>query len=179
MAATPETLLKLQAEAVNVSNTAVAKAIEGVQKLAEFNMATAKAAVEESTSRIQALLTAKDPKALSELLSRFAQPETEKATAYAKGVYEITSQTSADLSALFEKQIADSQSQVFAAIDAFAKNAPAGSEGVVSLLKSMATSASAAYEQAGSASKKFFETAQSNLAGMTKTVPAATKATRR
>lgn len=164
MIKTPDELMKLNASAVKASADAAAKALEGIEKLAELNLGATKASIEEASARVKALLGAKDAKALADLLSAYAQPAPEAAAAYAKNVYEISSKTGADLGAMFEKQIAETNAQLFGAVDALAKSAPAGTEGAVSFLKQSLTAASSTYEQMNKATKQLFELMESNFA---------------
>ena len=58
-----------------------------------------------------------------------------------------------------------------------AKNAPAGSEGIVTLVKSAMTAANSAYDQVNKATKQAVEVAEANIAAAAKsTRPAARKA---
>lgn len=164
MIKTPDDLMKLNASAVKASAEAAAKTLEGIEKLAELNLGAAKASLEEASARVKAMLAAKDAKSLADLFTSYAQPAPDAATAYAKNVYEISSKTGADLSAMFEKQIADANQQLFAAVDALGKSAPAGTEGAVSFLKQSLTAASSTYEQMNKATKQLFEIVEANFA---------------
>lgn len=168
MMTTPENLMKMHAEAVKASGAAANKTLEGFQKLAALNLQTAKATLEESSEQIRALLAAKDAKALTELVTSFAQPAPEKFTAYAKAVYAITREANSDLTAMVEKQIADSNRQLAEAVEALAKNAPAGSEGTVNFIRQALAAAQAAYEQVNTATRQFVQMAEANVEGAAK-----------
>jgi phasin family protein len=168
MVKTPEDLMKLQADAFKASSEAANKTLEGFRKLAELNMQTAQAALEQSSEQVKALLAVKDAKTLTELVTSFAKPSPEKFTAYAKAVYAISSETGSDLAAMIEKQVAASNQQLAAAIEAMAKNAPPGAEGAVNFIKQAMGAASAAYEQVNSATKQFVDVAEANLGKATK-----------
>ncbi len=156
---TPEDFLKLQTEALRMSTAAAAKTMEGFQKLATLNMQTAKASLDQANEQIRALLAVRDAKTLTELVTSYTKPSPEKFTAYAKAVYAISSETSTELRALVEKQIADSNAQLVEAIENLAKNAPPGSEGAFAFVRQSLTAANKAYEQVNTATKKFVETA--------------------
>ncbi|MCP5267256.1 MAG: phasin family protein [Burkholderiaceae bacterium] len=161
-------LIKLHAENVKATSAAAARALEGFEKLAELNMQAARSTIEEASERIKAMLGAKDPKALGELVAEYAKPAPEAATSYAKNVYEISSKTAADLTSMVEKQIADANKQLFATVDEMSKSAPAGSESAISFLKQSLTAASSAYEQVNKANKQIFDMVESNFAAATK-----------
>jgi cell division septum initiation protein DivIVA len=100
------------------------------------------------------------------------QPATDKVTAYYKHVYEIANDTGTELAKLFEKQFAESNKQLYAAIDALAKNAPAGTEGVVTLVKQAVSAANSAFDQVSKATKQAVEVAEANMAAAAKTTAA-------
>ena len=73
--------------------------------------------------------------------------------------------------------MAEGQKQFTASIDAMAKSAPAGSEGVVTLMKSAVSAANTAFDQVQKATKQAVEAAEANLTAATKaTRPASRKA---
>ena len=166
MFANVEDLVKVQQEMLNATNNVAATAFEAAKKLAELNMQTARAGFEESAAQMQALMSAKDPKALTDLVSQMsaqlANPGSGKAATYAKKVYEISSQTGAELSALIEKQVAATQKQLLVAVDALAKNAPAGSDSVVNLLKQGVVNLNSAYDQIAQGTKQLVDLMESN-----------------
>ena len=103
-----------------------------------------------------------------------AQPAADKASAYAKHVYEIASETGAEISRIIEKQFSEGNRQLTAAIEAMARNAPVGSEGVVTLVKSAVTAANSAFDQVNKATRQVVEMTEANVAN----VANATNATR-
>ncbi len=121
-------LMKAQAEAFKTTNSVATTAFDGARKLLELNVQAARAGMEESSAQLKALLAARDVSALNTLLadlfSQFSRPEGNKAAAYVKDVYDIAQQTHSQVAELIEKQVASSQQQLLAAVDALAKNAP-------------------------------------------------------
>jgi phasin family protein len=177
MFTTPEQLAQLQKSTFDTFQAVALKSFEGFEKLAELNLQAVKASVAESNEQLKTVLAVKDVKALSDLAAVNAQPNTEKATAYAKHVYEIANDTGTEIAKLIEKQFAESNKQLSAAIEALTKNAPAGSEGVVTFVKSAVTAANSAFDQVSKATKQVVEVAEANLAAATKTArPAGKKA---
>jgi phasin family protein len=177
MISTPEQFVQLPKSALDSFQAAALASMEGIEKLAELNMQAARASIDESTEVVKSLIEAKDVKAFADLASTGAQPAAEKFAAYAKHVFEITSATNAELVKLVEKQFADSNKQLYSAIDAMAKNAPAGSEGVVNMVKQAVSSANTAFDQVSKATKQVVELAEANMAAAAKSSPvrAATK----
>jgi phasin family protein len=167
-----EDLMKAQADAFKASNTVATTAFEGARKLLELNVQAAKAGMEESNAQLKALMAAKDVKALNDMLTdlftQFSKPDSSKAIAYVKQVYDITSATGNEVTALIDKQVSTSQKQLLESVDTLAKNAPSGAEGAVNALRQSVVTANAAYEQVNVATKQLLEMIEANFAGATK-----------
>lgn len=169
MFTTPEQMVAMHKAMVESLQAVAMKSVEGFEKLAELNMAAARSSMEEGSEQVKALFAVRDAKALSDLAMFGAQPAADKASAYAKHVYEITSKTSGDIAQIVEKQLSEGNRQLFSAIDSMAKNAPAGSEGVVSFMKSAVSAANTAYDQVNNATKRVVEMAEANMTAVAKT----------
>jgi phasin family protein len=133
-------------------------------RLAALNLNTARAMIEDSASAIGALLAAKDPQALVALQTTLAKPAVERAMTYSRSVYEILSQSSTGLTQLVEGQAAEIKKTFSAAIDQSLKNAPAGSEAVVTAVKSAMAAADSAFDNMTKAAKQATETMEANVA---------------
>lgn len=172
MVTTPEQFLQVQKAALEVFHSATIASIEGFEKLAALNVQAAKASIDESTDALKSMVEVKDAKQLADMATGSVQPATDKVTAYYKHVYEIANDTGTELAKLFEKQFAESNKQLYAAIDALAKNAPAGTEGVVTLVKQAVSAANSAFDQVSKATKQAVEVAEANMAAAAKTTAA-------
>ena len=91
------------------------------------------------------------------------QPLAEKAAAYSRHLYDIASGTSAEFTKTFEAKVAESQAQFTALVDNAAKNAPAGSETAVAMMKSAVAAANNAFESVQKAVKQASDMAESNF----------------
>jgi phasin family protein len=169
MYTTPDQMVAMHKAALESFQAVAAKSFEALEKLAELNLAATKSTMEESAEQMKALLEVKDVKTLADFAAGSAQPAADKMTAYTKHVYEITSDTGTEIAKLVEKQFADSNRQLHAAIDAMAKNAPAGSEGMVTFMKSAVSAANTAYDQVNKATKQVVEMAEANMVAASKT----------
>ena len=162
-------LMKAQADAFKASNTVASTAFDGAKRLLELNVQAARAGMEESNAQLKALMAAKDVKTLNEMLTdlftQFSKPDSSKAVAYVKQVYDISTATGSEVSNLIEKQVAASQKQLLEAVDTLAKSAPAGSEGAVNALRQSVITANAAYEQVNVASRQVLDMIEANIAG--------------
>jgi phasin family protein len=179
MLTNPEQVVAMHKAMIESLQAVTLRSVEGFEKLAELNMAAAKSTMEESAEQVKALLEVKDPKAFADFAMGSAQPAGDKATAYAKHVYEITSETTGDIARIVEKQFAEGNKQLFASIDAMAKNAPAGSEGMVSFVKSAVSAANTAFDQVNNATKRVVELTEANMAAAAKTANGAARGTKK
>jgi phasin family protein len=139
------------------------KAFEGVEKLVDLNLGVVKATLEESNAKTKQLLGAKDTQEFFSMSAAQGQPSAEKAIAYARHIGSIASTTQSEIIKTAEAQIAETNRKISALIDDVSKNAPAGSESVVAMLKSLIGNANAGYEQLTKATKQAVEALETNL----------------
>lgn len=154
------------------------KAFEGMEKIVELNMTASKAALSEVAGHTQTVLSVKDVQELIALQSGLLQPLAEKAAAYSRHLYDIANSTGAEFTKAVEGQATDAQSKFAALVDNAAKNAPAGSEAAVAILKSSVTAANNAMESVQKAVKQATEVAEANFNAVATTAtkaPAASK----
>lgn len=152
------------------------KAFEGVEKLVELNMQVAKAALGEAAENTKAVLAVKDAQELLALQAAMLQPSAEKAAAYSRHVYDIAAATNAEVSKTAEAQFAELQKKFMNAVDTAVKNAPAGTENAVTLVKSAITAANNAYESVHKAAKQAADMAEANFNAVTTTAMKASQA---
>jgi phasin family protein len=152
------------------------KAFEGVEKLVELNVQATKAALAETANHTQAVLGVKDAQELLALQAGLVQPLAEKTAAYSRHLYDIASAAGADLGKTFEGQAADAQKKFVGLVDNAAKNAPAGSETAVAVLKSAVAAANNAFESVQKAVKQAGDIAEANFNTVAASAVNATKA---
>lgn len=151
------------------------KAFEGVEKLVELNLQATKAALNESANSTQALLSVKDAQELLTLQASLMQPLAEKTLAYSRHLYDIASGTGAEFGKAAEAQATDTQKKFMSVVDSAAKNAPAGSESAVAVMKSAVSAATSAMESVQKAVKQATEMAEANFNTVTTQAVNATK----
>ncbi len=155
----------VQAEQARVLSAAATRAIEGFQKLAELNLETARASMEATGEQIRELLAARDIKTLTELVASYSKPRPEAFKAYAQAVYSISRETGAELAEIVDKQVSESQRQLYAAIEELASKAPAGSEGMVAFTRQVMAASTTAYDELTKAARQFAQMADSAMTG--------------
>jgi len=173
---TVEQIVNTQKSSVDTLFGLTGKAFEGIEKLIELNLSAAKTAMAEAAQTTQAALSVKDAQELMALQSSLLQPAAEKAAAYSRYVYEIAASTGAEVSRVAEAQSAEAQAKFMAIVDTAVKNAPAGTENGVALIKSAVAAATNAIETAQKAAKQAAEVAEANFNAISTTAVRATKA---
>jgi phasin family protein len=163
----PEQLVAAQKAGVESTFGFLTKAFEGLEKLVELNLQVVKATLAENQGIVAKAFSSGDLPGLLALQTSQAQPVAEKARSYWQHVYEILSNTQAEFATTAEAQFKQYQQDSQAFVDSLAKNAPAGSEAVLSAWKSaIATAtetASSAYHAAQETTKQVVEIAESNV----------------
>lgn len=175
MSFTAEQLLAAQKANVETLFGLTHKAFEGVEKLVELNLQVAKATLSEVAENTKAAMSVKDVQELLALQASLLQPSAEKAAAYSRHLYDIIAGTNAEVTKVAEATVADSQKKVLSLVDNAVKNAPAGTENAVALVKSAVAAANNAYESVHKAAKQAAEVAEANFTAMTNTAVKATQ----
>jgi len=143
------------------------KAFEGIEKLVELNLQVVKSTLAESQENAQRALSVKDAQEFLALQASLTQPVAEKVLSYGRHLYEIASSTQAEFARVAEAQYEEQNRKVQALVENVAKNAPAGSETAVAVMKSAITAANTTYETVHKATKQAVEIAESNFAAAT------------
>ncbi len=160
---TPEQLIAMNKANMESVMRFAGVAIEGTERMIELQMKAAKSAFADGIESAKALAAVKDFQQFAALKDTMAQPTLEKATAYAKSVYDLTSETQAEFSKLVEAQVADFNKEVVTTLDKMVKSAPAGSEVGVAAVKSAIAAVNAAYDNLSKVGKQFAQASQANL----------------
>jgi phasin family protein len=156
---------------LSVANTALASA----ERIATLNLETARSVLEDSVSNAKAIMGAKDPQEALTIQASLAKPNVEKAVAYGKSVYEISTETQEQLAKMVEAQFGDFQKNVAAMLEKAAKSAPAGSDVAVAAVQSAIAAANSAFDNMRKAAQQVTDMAQSNIAAATSATAKAVK----
>ena len=151
---TPEQVLAAQKANVETLFGLTNKAFEGVEKLVELNLQAVKSALGEAAETTKAVLSVKDAQELLALQAGLLQPAAEKAAAYSRHLYDIAASTNAEVGKVAEVTAADAQKKFMAVVDTAVKNAPAGTENAVALVRSAVAAANNAFESVQKAAKQ-------------------------
>lgn len=128
-------------------------ALDSAERLASLNVSSTRAVVEDQISSAQALLGARDLQEALALQASLAQPQIEKAIAYARSVYEISSGAQESLVKHLELHQSEVNKSVTSLLDSYARSAPGGSQVAVAAFKSAISAANSAFDNANKAAR--------------------------
>jgi phasin family protein len=160
---TPDQLVALNKANLETAIKFAGVALQGAERLLDVQLKAARSALSESVESAKAIASAKDLQQLAALNTTLAQPSIEKATAYAKSVYDVTAATQAEFGRLVEEQVSEFNKQVVTALDRMVKTAPAGSEVGIAAFKSGISAVNSAYDNMSKIAKQFADTTRSNV----------------
>jgi len=176
MYVTPEQIQAAGKANVETMLSLAATQFAAIEKLATLNANAVKSAFEDSLSNTRALFGAKDVQEFVGLQNTLATPAIEKAIAYSKSVYEVATETNAELSKMAEQRVAEWNENFSSMLDKAVKNAPAGSDVAVAAVKSMIAAANSAYDNMTKVAKQATEIAEANVNAASETVKGLAKA---
>lgn len=142
------------------------KVFEGVEQLSQLQLKALRASTDESFDSVRNLLSVRDPQSFADVQASFTQPaaQAERLLEFNRQVYELISGTQSEIAKLTERQVEAGAKQVQELVEEISKNAPAGAEPVVAVLKSALESAGSVYESAQKAAKQAAEIAETGIA---------------
>ena len=154
-------LSQINSKGLEASFSLSEAALVNAQKLAELNYAASKDVLVNTQDGIQQVLTAKDPKQVTELLSaETLQSASNLAAAYQKKVSKVLRDSNKEFANVVDASIDQLQDGFQDWINTVAANAPAGSDAFVSSFKTAYGSALQGFEQFRAASKEAFATVE-------------------
>ena len=153
------------------------KVLKGFEQLSHLQISTLRSVSEESFANAGKLLAARDPQTFTSVLGTIAQPthQAERVMEYGRQVYDLVSSLQADIAKLGERQAARNTQQVQELVEEIAKNAPAGSESAVAVLKSAVETAGNVLESAQKTAKQAAEIAENGIAAAASAAGQATR----
>jgi phasin family protein len=172
---TTEKLVATSKATLEAAQALATKAQAGVEKLTELNLATGKAALNDSFENAQAVLSAKDPQALATLASGLTKPLAEKSAAYAQEFQNIVAGASAEFTKAAQANMADVQKGFTALIGSATSTAPAGTESALAFFNQAMTASQNAFASAQTTAQQAIDAAQANFTAVSKQATDAVK----
>jgi phasin family protein len=148
---------------LSIFTALTSKAFESMEKVVDLNLNVVKASLEDSSVAAKQLLSAKDPQEFFSLTAAQAQPTAAKAIAYSRHLAGIASSAQAEFTRAAEEQMAEAGRKVSTLVDDVSKNAPAGTENVIAMVKTAIGNANAGYEQFSRTTKQAAEVIEANV----------------
>lgn len=131
--------------------------IENSQRIMEMQVSTAKSLFEEGVNNARALGSARDPQAMVELRTQFAQNATEKMLACAREMADLTSQTQAEIGKLVGQQLTSGSQDVFEAMQKLFQGMPITDQNAMTAMQTAMDTTRAAFDQMSKASAEAFQ----------------------
>jgi phasin family protein len=147
--------------------TLTGKALENAEKIAGLHLSLAKTSYEDSVALTRQLLTTSDTRDFLAAGAAQIQPAAQKAMTYSRHLASIASEAQAEFTKTTGEQLAQANRHMVGLVDELAKNAPAGSENAVAMLKSAITTTGAGFEQWTKATRQAADAMEANLAAAT------------
>lgn len=166
MYATPTQFAEMQKSQLDALYALSHVAFNTTEKLVDLNLAAVRTAMDESAAATQAFLGVKDAQGLFAINGTLA-PTFEKLVGYSRNVYEIVNGAGAEVRQIVETQIAEGNGKAAQLVEFASKNAPAGSESVMSLFRNAVATSSTAYDTFNKAAQQAVEAAESNFTAAT------------
>lgn len=173
MITSPSQFLELQRVHVNALNAVGHALLSAAEKVSSLNVSAGRSAIDSATEAAQSLSGVKEPNDLFSLSSAGAQPSVEKLVSYTRDLVGIANGVNAEISKLVEKQITDGNRRMAELLDYVAKNAPAGSEQAMALLRSAMVAGNTTFDTVSKASRQTADWAQANFAAAAKAATSA------
>ena len=167
MSLTPEQMLAAHKANIETLFGLTNKAFEGVEKLVELNMT--------ASTHTKAVMGVKDAQEMMALQASLFQPLAEKAASYSRHLYDIASGTGSEFGKVVEVKTAEAQQNFTNLVDTASKNAPAGSEAAVAVMKNAVSAANNAFESVQKAVKQATDAAEANFNAVAATAADAAK----
>lgn len=163
MYTTPTQFIELQKSQLDALYALSHVAFNMTEKLVDLNLTAVKAAMDESAAKTQAMLGVKDAQELVAINGMLAQPTLEKWVGYSRNVYGIVNEAVAEVKEIFETQMAEGNDKVAQLVEFASKNAPAGSESVVSMFRNAVSASNGAYDTFNRAAQQAADAVESNF----------------
>ena len=175
MALTPEQMIAAHKANLETLFGLTNKAFEGMEKLVQLNVTASRAALTEAEAHARSVMSVKDAQELVALQSAMYQPLAEKAASYSRHLYDIASGTGSEFGNAMQTKAAEAQKNLTSMVDSASKNAPAGSEAAVAVMKNAVSAANNAFDSVQKAVKQAGDMAETNFNSVSESALSATK----
>lgn len=148
---------------ITTFNMLTSKTVESMEQVLALNMATGKAALEDSQAIAKQFSDTKDPQAMLALTAAKMNPSSQAATAYNSQLTEIITEIKTDFTNAADAHIIEAKNNLTALIHDVTKNVPPGSENAVAIVKVAIQNAFSGYEQVTKATRQAVATVEAEV----------------
>ncbi len=163
MALTLDQILAAQRAHADTLFSITTATFDGFEKAMQLGLSASRSSLNDVASHTQAVLSAKDPQSMLALQANAVQPMAEKTAAYSRQIYDIAAMTSTQVGQIIESRVSESRQALAGAVENVTRNAPAGSEAAIAVVKSAVTAANNAFESMQKAVKQASDATQANF----------------
>ena len=161
-----------QLAAAQKANTEVLMAVmktgfEGVQRIADLNMAATRELFDSTIANANTLMSAKDINDAARLNQSIAQPNVERMVDYSRRLYELMAQMQKEMTGIIETQYSQFAKTAAGAIDKTKASAPVGGDVFAAAMKSMLDATNKVFDQMTAATKQMNEVTEANVKATT------------
>ena len=174
----PEKIQEAQKAQLELLQQISGKIFESVEQLTQLQFKSLRDASGEQFDSLRTQLSVTDPQDFAKLHTSFTQPtaQAERLMEFNREVYELISNTHADIAKLAESQANATAQQTQEMLETLTKNAPAGAEPAVAMFKSALESVGSTYESVQKAAKQASKMAEDGITAAATASQAATDA---
>ena len=140
--------------------------LASAEQLLKLNLDAARNSLEQSSKTAHELLSTQDPQDLVKLREKIAKANMQQSATYAQSVYDIVSQSQANLTKLAEEQYSRINHDLTTGAEKLGKGAP-GSDIAAASMKSTLAATNAMMESLNQATKQFAELSQASIKAAT------------
>jgi len=171
----PEQFAASQQATVGAAFALSNKLLDAVMKLNDLNVQTVRVGFAEGQESAQKMLSIKSPQEMVALQATMSYPLLQKSIAYSRHVLAIASETRTEFESLLDSQYKQFSDKLGAFVDSASTNAPPGTEGSVTALKSVLDAANKTYETVRQANRQANKALDDNLAAAAAAVSSASQ----
>jgi phasin family protein len=148
--------------ALNYARTSLASA----EQLLKLNLDAARSTLEQNSKVARDMFSVSDPQQLVQMRTKLAETSMQQAASYAHSVYEILSQTQAQMTRMFEEQMSRVSQNFVAGAEQVGKTAGMG-DASSTALKSTLAATTAMMENLNKATRQFAELSEASIKAAT------------
>lgn len=174
MANPQQDLLALNKANIETTLSLAAAMLKGAERLSALQISAAKDLLADNAKIARNLLAVTDARELMSM-KPVAEPLLERTLGYSRSVYEVATETQAEIAKVLEARLKEIGATVNEAVTNAAKNAPAGSDVAVAAVKSAIAAASSAYENIQKMTGQVKQLTEANVAAISESAKGAPK----